>query len=247
MMSDSDVVSSGAPQQQAQKGFVARLLGVFFSPAETFEDIARKPTIWAPLLLLAVVQGAFLYTTAQAQGQDTAAITENSSFLQRLPEEQRAEIVEQQRNPSPARRLISAVVGPVFVIVIMLFFTLLYWGAGNLLGGQPTFKKVFSMVLFASMIALVVGQLVKLPLILAKNTVAGVTFSPAMLMPDLEVTSTQFRLWSFFDLFALWGTVVTGIGLAKVSGFSTVKGVVTAFVFYAAFAGIGFALGSLFL
>jgi hypothetical protein len=246
-MSDSDVVSSGANQPQAQKGFVARVLGVFFSPAETFEDIARKPTIWAPLLLLVVVQGFFLYAVAPAQGQDAAAFTERSSFLQRLPEEQRAAIIEQQRNPSPTRRLISAATGPLVVVLFMVIAALIFWGAGNLLGGQPTFKKTLSMVLFASMITLVLGQLVKLPLILTKNTVAGVTFSPAMLMPDLEVTSTQFRLWSLFDLFALWGTVVTGIGLAKVSAISTAKGVVTSFVLYAVIAGVGFAIGSLFL
>jgi hypothetical protein len=246
-MSDSDVVSSGVAQPRAQKGFVARILGVFFSPAETFEDIARKPTIWAPLLLLVVVQGLFLYAVAPAQGQDAAAVTENSSFLQRLPAEQRAEIIEQQRNPSPTRRLISAIAGPLVVLLFMVIAALIFWGAGNLLGGQPTFRKTLSMVLFASMITLVLGQLVKLPLILTKNTVAGVTFSPAMLMPDLEVTSTQFRLWSMFDLFALWGTVVTGIGLAKVSAISTAKGVVTSFVLYAVIAGIGFALGSLFL
>jgi len=179
-MSESVEVPQATSPPQARKGFAARVIGVFMSPGETFEDIARRPTILAPLLFLFVVQAVFTYLILPAQGQDAALFTENSSFFQRLPEEQRAEIMEQQRNPSPTRRMVSAVAGPIVIFVFFVIFALVFWGVGNLLGGEPTFKKVLSMLLFAGMIGLVAGSLIKLPLIISKNTLAGVTFSPAM-------------------------------------------------------------------
>ena len=228
------------------KGFAARVMGVFMSPGETFEDIARKPTVLAPLLLLFVVQAAVTYLIMPAQGQDAALFTENSSFFQRLPEEQRAEIVEQQRNPSSTRRVVSAAAAPIVIFVFMLIFALLYWGVGNLLGGQPTFKKVLSMLLFASMIGLVAGSLIKLPLVLSKNTLAGVTFSPAMFMPDLAITSARYRLFAIFDLFAIWGTVVTGIGFAKASKISMGAAMATSITFFAIISALGYVIAGLF-
>ena len=89
-MSESVEVAQASSPPQARKGFAARVMGVFMSPGETFEDIARRPTILAPLLLLFVVQATVTYLIVPAQGQDAALFTENSSFFQRLPEEQRA-------------------------------------------------------------------------------------------------------------------------------------------------------------
>lgn len=247
MTENVEVPQAASPSPpQASKGFAARVLGVFMSPGETFEDIARKPTILAPLLFIFVVQAAFLYLVAPAQGKDAALFTENSSFFQRLPEEQRAEIIEQQRNPSPTRRAVSAIVGPILIFVFFLIFALIFWGVGNLLGGEPTFKKALSMLMFAGMIGLVAGSLIKLPLIISKDTLAGVTFSPAMFMPELDIASSQYRLFAIFDLFALWGTVVTGIGFAKISKISTAAGMFTSFAFFAVISALGYIIAGLF-
>ena len=245
-MSESVEVTQASSPPQARKGFAARVMGVFLSPGETFEDIARRPTILAPLLLLFVVQATVTYLVTPAQGQDAALFTENSSLLQRLSEEQRAQIIEDQRNPSSTTRMVTAVAAPVVILVFMLIFALLYWGVGNLLGGQPTFKKVLSMLLFASMIGLVAGSLIKLPLVLSKNTLAGVTFGPAMFMPDLAITSARYRLFAIFDLFALWGVVVTGIGFAKVAKISTAAAMTTSIIFFAIISALGYVIAGLF-
>lgn len=245
-MSESVEGPQASDAPKAKKSFVARVIGVFMSPSETFEDIARKPTILAPLLLIFLVQGAVTYIQAPAAGEDAATFTESSSFLQRLPVEQREQIIEQQLNPSTGRRVGSAVAAPVVVFVLLVISTLIFWGIGNLLGGEPTFKKTLSMLLFAGLIGIVAGQLLKLPLIISKNSVAGVTFSPALLMPDLAFTSSKYRLLAIFDLFALWGTVVIGIGFAKISKISTAAGMVTSFVFFAAVSTFFYILTGLF-
>lgn len=239
-------MTENEPVTPPSKGFAARVMGVFFSPGETFEDIARRPTVLAPLLFLFLIQATVIYVIIPAQGQDAALFTENSSFFQRLPEEKRAELIEQQINPSRTRRMVSAFFGPVAIFVFLTIASLLFWGVGNLLGGQPTFKRVLSMLLFASMIGLVAGSLIKLPLVLSRNTLAGVTFSPAMFMPELDIASPRYRLLAIFDLFSIWGMVVTGIGFAKVSRISTAAGVITATVFFGLVSTLGYVIAGLF-
>ena len=52
-MSNSAV--SATPEPVPSKSFVARLVGVFFSPGETFADVARRPDFIIPLLIMVVL------------------------------------------------------------------------------------------------------------------------------------------------------------------------------------------------
>ena len=243
----ADQTAAAAPAAPPRKGFPSRLVGVFVSPGETFEEIARRPTVLAPMLLLAVGFGVVSYLIAPIQGKEAAEFTAKSSFFERIPEAQREEILEAQRNPSPARRAISAVGGPAAVIVIVLFFSLLLWGLGHLLGGEPTFKGVLSIELFASMVSVLANFLVKLPFILSRQTFSGVTFSPAAFLADAPVTSTAFRLLALLDLFALWGVIVGGIGFARVSRLSTSTGIAVQAVLYGIAGAVTFAVQSFFM
>ena len=55
-MSNSAV--SATPEPVPSKSFVARLVGVFFSPGETFADVARRPDFIIPLLIMVVLSVA---------------------------------------------------------------------------------------------------------------------------------------------------------------------------------------------
>ena len=55
------VVSPAEPEAPAQS-FPERLMGVFISPGETFEDVARKPGFWAPLIALVLGSVAVVET-----------------------------------------------------------------------------------------------------------------------------------------------------------------------------------------
>jgi hypothetical protein len=49
--------SMPAPEAQSQPAIspIGRIVGVFFSPKATFEDIARKPSWAAPIILLTLI------------------------------------------------------------------------------------------------------------------------------------------------------------------------------------------------
>ena len=222
----------------APKAFLARIIGVFFSPGETFEDIRRKPTILMPMVLMVVMFAMISYFLLPAQFADQIERTATSSRFQNLSSEQQEQQMAMFEDPPGWLIAISVAGGPIAIVVFMCVFALLYWGAGHLLGGEPTYKGTLSMVLFISFVNPIAHMLVKLPLIMSKGTVLGVTFGPAMFMPELETTSRLYLSLAALDLFNIWSTVLTGIGLAKIGRISTAMGMIIAIVFFAIATGI---------
>lgn len=238
--------SVAEPAGPAPKGLAARIIGVFFSPGETFEDIRRKPTVLMPMLLVGILFGLVSYVMMPASFADQAQRTQNSAPFQALSAEQQEQRLALFEDPPPWLVGVSVGGGAVGILIFVAFFALLYWGIGNLFGGEPTYKGTLSMLLFVCFLNPIVHMLVKLPLILSKGTVIGVTFGPAMFMPELVTTSRLYLSLAALDLFNVWSVVVTGIGLAKVGKLSTALGLIIAIVMFALgtalqifFAGLG--------
>lgn len=234
-MSEAGGTLESTETPQAGMGFVQRVIGVFTAPGKTFEDVAKKPTVIAPLVVLMIVIAIVSYVTFPFAIQDNPA---QVAQIESLPE-------EQQQQQLKIFRMIGTGVGPLAVPFFTAIFALIYWGLGSLLGGEPTFKGMFSMLLFTGMITILGQFAVKLPLILIKETVAGVTFSPAALFGDLALTSTKFRILATLDLFNLWGMIVAGIGIAKVSRISVTTGIVVSAVFFVIVSALSVFLASL--
>src|SRR5262245_25847613 len=52
---------AGAEPEPAPQNFFSRLIGVWFSPGETFAEIGRAPRMLAPILALMIIGGAVGY------------------------------------------------------------------------------------------------------------------------------------------------------------------------------------------
>ena len=75
-MATTSVPTVPAPQTQAAISPVGRIVGVFFSPKATFEDIVRKPSWVLPVLLLtifSVAVKAISFTEARVKTKNRAA------------------------------------------------------------------------------------------------------------------------------------------------------------------------------
>ena len=248
-MSEAGGTLEGTETPQAGMGFVQRVIGVFTAPGKTFEDVANKPTVLMPLLLVMLFAGANAYIIAPISGKDQADLMSRSAFFERMipDKETREQQLEEMRNPTTITRVLAIVQSAVGTLVFLVIFALVYWGLGNLLGGEPTFKKMLSMLAFAGMISVVAAHLVRLPLIIAKDTVFGVSLSPVVFFPDAPVTSPTFRLLSALSVFAIWSVVVTGIGFARVSNTSTRSGIVTVSISYLVLVAVGYFVSGFFL
>src|SRR5258707_12869873 len=64
-MSTTPVVAAEAPQAPGPINHFARIIGVFFSPKATFEDIAKRPSCILPVVLMTVLGAAVAFVMNQ--------------------------------------------------------------------------------------------------------------------------------------------------------------------------------------
>jgi hypothetical protein len=97
----------------------------------------------------------------------------------------------------------------------------LFWG-NFVFAGKAKFKQVLSVAVYGELI-FALGQLLLLPLVLAKKSVY-VSLSLAVLAPEKSFTSILWVALSKIDLFIIWELVVIGVGLSIVYSFPRNKG-----------------------
>jgi len=87
----------------------------------------------------------------------------------------------------------------------------------------------------------IVGSLVKLPLMAAKNSMY-VSFGLAALLPNKDFTSIVYWFLYFFDGFIIWSMIIAGIGYGVVFNISRGKGIAIAVIVTFIVAAISMAL-----
>jgi len=198
----------------------SRIGNVFFSPTKAFEGLRVNSGTIITLLIVAIILGAVSsIPTAKYQAAEQVQILSKSTTIPPA-------YIEQMRidaqTPHYAR---TAIVTPIVIIIVGLIVSLLYWLLGGfVLGGKRIgFGQVWAVSLLAGLIPLA-GAVLKVPFMLAKESTL-VSFGPAALFSDLGATSIFYLLMNFLDIFAIWGMIVTGIGLSTIFAFSKGKGI----------------------
>jgi len=207
---------------------IQRVIGVFFSPKKTFEDIDRKPDWVVPFALILIIMLAFTLVTMPITMPEQME-------KQRDRMEERGMSQEQIETGINAGEKIGKIIGPIGAVVgttiWLLIFTLILWFVGNIvLGGQTTFMKMFSVNNYSSLVGML-GLLLTLPIVLTKKT-ANVHFSLASFLPDDQSKTILYQVLKAFGLFSIWQFVVLAIGFAVIYKFSMKKSAMTMVVLF---------------
>jgi hypothetical protein len=103
----------------------------------------------------------------------------------------------------------------IFLPVMTLFITALYWALFNVvLGGTASFKQVLAVVAHSNVIP-ALGMVAGLYFMLQQPTMSmGGPFNFGALMPGLEEGSALAKFLGNLSLFGVWGVFVNAIGLA---------------------------------
>ncbi len=218
-----------------------RLFGVLFSPGKTFRSIAERPTWLVPLLALMLVTGAVWYLAgSRIDFRETIPASMKQSGREVPPEQLEPQIEFMEK----AGRYIYGFSTPFVVALFILFFALIYWLVFKLLGAEFSYKSSFSVVLYASVPALV-AALLSLPVILSKpslgfddiKTGTFLASNLAFLAPEDAPAWVAAALASV-DFFSLWSLALTIIGFRAVSRLSTQAVAATAIVIWLIAVGI---------
>ena len=208
-----------APEAQSQPAIspFGRIIGVFFSPKATFEDIVRKPSWILPVLLLTLFSIGVSFAINQRINwrEFMAQQIEKSPQAASMSAEQKEQRIEGGAKFSPILTWAIGVCGP---IVFALVVALVMWGAYNLLGGANTnFGTSFAITSHAALTGLVSSLLFIVVLYLkAPGTVDmenPVATNLAAVLPD-DSAKWLVALLKSFDIFTFWTLILLAIGFA---------------------------------
>lgn len=198
---------------------------IFRDPAGLGADLAERPRWRTPCLIAALVAAVAGYVVTPIAMRESAERFADSRWAQNMPEEQLEQTVEQMKNPSMSAIMVQGVAGSVLAVLVgqILLFSAIAHGLARAMGGRGSFKSVMSLVSWSRLIYPVAGTVVALPMILARDTVFGISLSPAALFPEMDPMGVPFAVLSIFDLFGLWFLAAATLGLERVHAIPRVR------------------------
>jgi hypothetical protein len=196
---------------------VGRIIGVFFSPKPTFEDIVRKPSWVLPIVLQTIFSIAIVFAMNQRiNWRDfMAQQIEKSSQAAQLSPEQKEQRIEAGAKFAASFTYAIVIIVPICVALVV---GLVMWGAYNLLGGaNTTFGTSFAITAHAFLTGLINAVLFILILFLKppgtvdlENPVAT---NIAAILPD-DTAKWLLTLCKSLDVISFWTLILLAIGFA---------------------------------
>ena len=202
---------SDAPLSEA-----ARLAGVFFSPGKAFADIARRPSWWVPVVIVAILSTIYLNAFTQRVGWESVI----RPTIERLPNSQA--MTAQQREQTITRAAgfykYLGYASPVltffwvFIVAVLLMFlfdTLMSAGVG--------LKRMMAITAYG-FLPLVVQTALSMVVLFLKDPEEFNLQNPLMfnivayLSPDAP--GALRALGSSIDLFSIWIIVLLAFGVS---------------------------------
>jgi hypothetical protein len=214
--------------------FFDRLQGIFFNPKLTLKAISEKP-IWVDALIILLIAWAlFNYITTPYLQKDTLQLLQSSTKLQeRMGEDRFNQMIERTKNPSMTSVVLSNLLyKPGGLLVGLLFSSLIILAMSRMFSTQGNYKQVFSAIVHVNIIDKILGNALRLILILTRKSFMQTTTSLALFFPKLEVTSPGFIILSQVDFFQLWLFGVLGYGLSSIFKIELKKALILSYSFW---------------
>lgn len=205
------------------KNSFERIAGVLFAPVDTFRDIARKPDILVPLIVLLVLALASAIIFVPRMDVDAMVQAQMEQSGRQMSDADMA----QAAKFSGSLMKVMGYLSPVWAILIWLVIAGVLLLAFRLFGGEGNFKQAFSATLYA-WIPNTIGGIITTIIVFARGKVDPTTMatlvksSPAFLV-DQKDNPIAFALLSSLDIFTIWTLILLILGFAALSKFSKGK------------------------
>ena len=210
------------PAEPAQMSEIGTIMGVFFEPGRTFEDLRRKPRFIIGSIIIALLVTAYGFGLAYKVGDSgmRSFIVEQidkSPQTQGMSKEQKSDAVDMQMKIQAGVRYAL----PVFVVLSLLLGGLLYFLGTKAFGGTGGFLHSLSVWVYSTIPPAVVGTIGSFIVMAIKSAdeidIATsqrglVQANPSMLI-DGKAQPIIATLLGTFDIFMIWGWILAAIGL----------------------------------
>ena len=223
--------ADAAGSTSAPKSLVARIFGVLTSPKATFQSVVLAPKWFGVLVCTTFAVAIFttlpLTTEAGRQAAIDKQVTQMQSFGVQVNDEMYNRM-EKQSAIMPYTTAGSIVV--VSPIIVTIFAGILFAIFNAALGGEASFKQVFTVVSHAGVVSslgAVFGGLVNY----FRQRMDSVT-NLGSLFPMLSEKSFVANFLGAIDVFVVWWLLVLAMGLAVLYRRRTQPIAITLFVVY---------------
>ena len=209
--------------EAATMSFLQRLIGVYFEPRKTFEDISRKPTWIVLFIIVCVLAMAVNYTLTTVMDQETLmrkSLAMNP-MTKNMSEEQIQQIISQPRGAFA--RYSGLIFAPVGVLVTYAVIAGIFLLVFVLMGATITYKKSLAATVWGMappgilLTALsVLFMFIKDPADIEINPAGNVASNLGLLVSDKEHPVISSFL-SSIDVFSFWTIFLLSVGFAALS------------------------------
>lgn len=234
---------SSTPSTQIEvSSFLTRATNVFMAPSEVYAEVATAPvqrsswlTPYLLTLLISVIFTMVLFSNPSLRGQMFEAQQETwkekieSGEMTEADAEKAREFMESSSIVTVIGVVSSAVVASamIFVAALGLWLVMKF-----ILKSKLAYGKMLELYGLASLIG-VVGAIVTLMLINVLDTIHVSPGGALLLLGSFDKSNFVHKLLAAITVFGVWQTAVIGIGIAKISGSPTSKGMSIAFALWA--------------
>jgi hypothetical protein len=192
-------------------GLLARLLGVIVSPREAFAAVAARPKWLGAMAVVILVIGVSQFVLLSTEvGQDLALdqqVSAMEAFGVTISDEAYAAMEQRMEFARYSGPLITMIFTPIVTLISAGLMHLMF---GLIGGGNGTYKQVYAISAHAGIVSSL--QLVFTTVVtLAAGRPAGANLG--VFVPTLDDTTFVYKFLSYIDLFYVWSTFITAVGL----------------------------------
>lgn len=245
------------PPAPTPQNFFNRLIGVYFSPGETFQDIGRAPAIVLPIIVLVLLTIGVVFVVSQRISFEKVAIQRIDDGVAegKISAEQAEQQKEGMKKFAPIFKLAIPFIAGIFVIVAALAIAGLAKLFSSMMGVDNKFLPLFGVTLYTMLAVSLVSSILLIILLYLKpadeidpNNPMGSNLAALLSMAGMTSLPKFLKgLLTYVDVFYIWKVILLGIGYAAVSRkLKTSTAIVYASVGALIFALIGAAWTALF-
>jgi hypothetical protein len=183
-----------------------RLARVLISPTEVFREISGRPTFWGPWVVVSIIYAILNYFQRPFQQRVGQIMLEAAG-----------------RTPPPdsmVKAIISACLTPIGVLLICVISGAILYGLMAAMGGESTFKKALTVVIF-SWPALLIQTAITVAVLYSRGLDSVHRASDLLVSLGLDLALPADSTIGFFPRFVLaginplsiWGLVIVAMGL----------------------------------
>lgn len=235
---------------ESRLGLFERIINVFFSPSKTFRSLEVKPDWLTPLIVSLLLMGTAMFLLNDIIQQEQIAAARTSIMKSdRIPDNQKEQVIEQQAVMMKKFWIFGVVIGVIMLIGAYFLGGLAVWLGGNMvLGKGPGYITALSVFGYASLVD-IIASVVKMPLMVMNETMR-VDSGLGILVSREETRSVLYTFLSSFDLFTFWQLALMIIGFSIIYKASVKKSAIFIIIIWliwvlikTGFAGIGSMFG----